>query len=83
MDNEALRKRSNDDPKSPKTSSARLKVELQKGPWPWDPKEKGFRRYKELMDSTIVVLIAMLLLGGYIAFFDFILVNIVGFLTRS
>ena len=43
-----------------------VKVELQKCSWPWDPKEKGFRRYKELVDSTIVVAIAMLLLGGYV-----------------
>jgi len=40
-----------------------VKVELQKASWPWDPKEKGFRRYKELTDSTLVVVIAMLLLG--------------------
>ena len=48
----------------------------------WDPKEKGFRRYKELVDSTIVVVVAMLLLGGYVALFDFILVNVVHFFTR-
>jgi preprotein translocase subunit SecE len=59
-----------------------VKVELQKASWPWDPKEKGFRRYKELSDSTVVVIIAMLLLGGYVALFDFILVNFVQFFTR-
>ncbi len=31
----------------------------------------------------MVVLIAMLILGGYISFFDFILINVVGFLTKS
>ncbi|PYK10778.1 MAG: preprotein translocase subunit SecE, partial [Verrucomicrobia bacterium] len=41
-----------------------VKVELQKASWPWDPKEKGFRRYKELSDSTVVVVISMILLGG-------------------
>src|SRR6266498_3500421 len=56
-----------------------VKVELQKASWPWDPKEKGFRRYKELTDSTLVVIIAMLLLGGYVALFDFVLVNFVTF----
>ncbi len=40
-----------------------VKVELQKASWPWDMKERGFRRYKELTDSTLVVLVAMLLLG--------------------
>ena len=59
-----------------------VKVELQKASWPWDPKEKGFRRYKELTDSTLVVIIAMLLLGGYVALFDFVLMNFVHFFTR-
>ena len=59
-----------------------VKVELQKASWPWEPKEKGFRRYKELTDSTLVVIIAMLLLGGYVALFDFILVNVVHFFTK-
>jgi hypothetical protein len=30
----------------------------------------------------VVVFVAMVLLGGYIAFFDFILINVVGFLTN-
>jgi preprotein translocase subunit SecE len=59
-----------------------VKVELQKASWPWDPKEKGFRKYKELTDSTLVVVIAMLLLGGYVALFDFVLVNVVHYFTR-
>ena len=59
-----------------------VKVELQKASWPWDPKEKGFKRYKELTDSTIVVIIAMLLLGAYVALFDFVIVNFIQFFTR-
>ena len=59
-----------------------VKVELQKASWPWDPKEKGFKRYKELTDSTLVVIIAMLVLGGYVALFDFVLVNVLHFFTR-
>ena len=59
-----------------------VKVELQKASWPWDPKEKGFRRYKELSDSTVVVIVAMLLLGGFVSLFDFLLVNVVHFFTR-
>jgi preprotein translocase subunit SecE len=61
---------------------SQVKVELLKCSWPWDPKEKGFRRYKELTDSTLMVVIAMLLLGGYVALFDFVLVNVVHFFTR-
>lgn len=59
-----------------------VRVELQKASWPWESKEKGIRRYKELTDSTVVVIIAMLLLGGYISLFDFVLVNFIHFFTR-
>ncbi|PTX95254.1 preprotein translocase subunit SecE [Spartobacteria bacterium LR76] len=62
---------------------AEVRVELGKAQWPWDLNEKGFKRYKELADSTMVVLIAMVILGAYIALFDFFLINIVGFLTRQ
>ncbi|MDQ2867560.1 MAG: preprotein translocase subunit SecE [Verrucomicrobiota bacterium] len=57
-------------------------VELLKASWPWDMKEKGFKRFKELTDSTLVVIIAMLLLGGYVALFDFVLLNFVHYFTR-
>ncbi|MFV0336872.1 MAG: preprotein translocase subunit SecE [Chthoniobacterales bacterium] len=60
-----------------------VKTELRKAQWPWDPNEKGFKRYKELWDSTWVVMIAMVLLGGYIATFDFFLVTVVGFLIKQ
>ena len=59
-----------------------IKVELQKASWPWDPKEKGMKKYKELIDSTVIVLIAMLLLSGYVALWDFIMVTVVGALTK-
>jgi preprotein translocase subunit SecE len=65
-----------------KTFLSEVKAELAKASWPWDPKEKGFKKYKELIDSTMIVVIAMLLLSGYVAFWDFILVNIVGALTK-
>jgi preprotein translocase subunit SecE len=56
-------------------------VELQKCSWPWDPKEKGIKRYRELIDSTAVVVVAMLLLSGYIAFWDLVMVNLVKLLV--
>lgn len=58
-----------------------VRAELGKAQWPWDFRERGFKRYKELRDSTIVVVIAMLLLGGYVATFDLLVANLVGFLT--
>lgn len=65
-----------------KTFISDVKLELQKASWPWDPKEKGMKKYKELIDSTVIVTIAMLLLSGYIALWDFVMVNIVGVLTK-
>ena len=65
-----------------KTFFFEVKTELLKASWPWDPKERGFKKYKELTDSTLVVVIAMLLLSGYISFWDFILVNVVSALTK-
>ena len=60
-----------------------VKVELQKASWPWDPKERGMKKYKELVDSTLIVVIAMLLLSGYIAGWDFIMNILVGVLFRG
>ncbi len=48
-------------------------LELKKATWPWDPKEKGFTKYKELNNSTLVVFVAMLLLGAFVAGFDIVL----------
>ena len=60
-----------------------VKVELAKASWPWDPKEKGVKKYKELIDSTMIVVIAMLLLAGYVSGWDFIMNLIVGFLFKA
>lgn len=48
-------------------------AELRKATWPWDPKEKGFARYKELTDATTVVLIAMVILAAITSSFDFVM----------
>ena len=61
-----------------------VKGELRKASWPWDsdPKARGFKKYKELIDSTIVVLIAVILLAGFVQFWDFVQLYVVGFLTK-
>ena len=59
-----------------------VRGELAKAQWPVDPNEKGFRKFRELFDSTKVVMIAMLLLGGYIAFCDVVLVQVFGSITH-
>ena len=58
-----------------------VRSELEKASWPWDAKEKGVRKYKELIDSTTVVVVAITLLSGYIAFWDVVMVNLVKFLV--
>ncbi len=60
-----------------------VQTELQKAQWPWSNEESGLKRFRELWSSSLVVIIAMLLMGGYISFFDFITINIIGFLTRA
>jgi len=59
-----------------------VKAELRKASWPWesDPKIRGFKKYKELIDSTVVVLIAIILMAGYVALWDLIHTHAVGFL---
>jgi preprotein translocase subunit SecE len=65
-----------------KSFFSEVKAELQKASWPWESKDKGIRRFKELTDSTLVVIIAMLLLGGYVALFDFVLISFIHYFTR-
>ena len=60
-----------------------VKVELQKASWPWEPKEKGMKKYKELVDSTLIVLIATLLMSGYVAGWDFLLNIVLGFIFKA
>ncbi|MDP6859018.1 MAG: preprotein translocase subunit SecE [Verrucomicrobiales bacterium] len=62
-----------------------VRSELQKASWPWIPKnkgEKGFKRFKELTDSSVVVFIAMMLLGAFVSLWDLILFNIIKLLTN-
>ncbi len=62
---------------------AEIRTELKKATWPWDPKEKGLKKYKQLIDSTVVVLIAMVLLGAFVATIDFAMRNLMTFLTTG
>lgn len=62
-----------------------VRGELRKASWPWesDPKIKGFRKYKELVDSTVVVLIAMILLAGFVQLWDVLIINVIGAITGA
>jgi preprotein translocase subunit SecE len=60
-----------------------VKVELDKCSWPWDPNLSGIKKYKELIESTIVVIISVVLLAGYVTMWDFFLSHLVGWLTGA
>jgi preprotein translocase subunit SecE len=60
-----------------------VKVELDKCAWPWDPNLTGFKKYKELIESTVVVIISVVLLAGFVTSCDWILAHLVGFLTGT
>jgi preprotein translocase subunit SecE len=49
--------------------------ELRRATWPWDPRERGLKRYRELIDSTVVVFVATLLLAAWISLWDVILLS--------
>ena len=58
-------------------------LELRKASWPWDPKERGFKKYKELTDSTVVVFIAMILLAAFVSLWDLLMIGVMKLLTGT
>jgi preprotein translocase subunit SecE len=60
-----------------------VRVELDKCSWPWDPNQTGFKKYKELIESTIVVIISVVLLAGFVTSADWLLAHLVGALTGT
>ena len=60
-----------------------VKVELDKCAWPWDPNLSGVKKYRELIESTIVVIISVVLLAGFVTSCDWLLTHLVGFLTGT
>jgi preprotein translocase subunit SecE len=59
-----------------------VRVELAKCTWPWDPEQTGFRKYKVLIDTTVVICVTTLLMAGYITGFDFAINKLVGWLVN-
>jgi preprotein translocase subunit SecE len=53
---------------------AEVMVELKKSSWP---------TRKELIDSTIVVIVTVLILGVFIALADIVFLRIIAFLTQA
>ena len=53
---------------------AEVVTELKKSAWP---------TRRELLDSTLVVIVTMLILGMFVAVADLVFVKIIGMLTKS
>jgi preprotein translocase subunit SecE len=60
-----------------------VRVELDKCSWPWDPNQTGLKKYKELRDSTVVVILSVIMLAGFVTSSDWVLTHLVGFLTGT
>lgn len=60
-----------------------VRTELDKCSWPWDPNLTGFKKFKELRDSTVVVILSVVLLAGFVTSCDWILTHLVGFITGT
>ena len=56
-------------------------AELHKCTWPWDPEQTGLRKYKILIDSTVVVCVVTILLAAYITGFDFLINKLVAWMV--
>ena len=63
------------------TFVSEVRVELEKCSWPWDPNQSGLKKYKELIESTAVVIVSTVLLAGFVTTSDLVLAHVVGFLT--
>jgi len=57
-------------------------VELKKCTWPWDMEQTGLRRYKTLIDSTVMVCVIALVLAAYVTTFDFLISKLVGAMVK-
>ena len=58
------------------------KAELKKCSWPWNPELTGARKYKELLDSTLVVAVSALFLSAFVTVADFIFAHAIGAFTH-
>ncbi|MDX6766074.1 MAG: preprotein translocase subunit SecE [Candidatus Methylacidiphilales bacterium] len=56
-------------------------AELHKCTWPWDPEQTGLRKYKVLIDSTVVVCVVTILLAAYVTGFDFFINKLVAWMV--
>ena len=62
-----------------------VKGELKKANWPWesDPKVTGFKKYKQLTDATLVVLVAIIFLAAFVGLWDIINQEVISFIVNK
>jgi preprotein translocase subunit SecE len=58
------------------------KAELKKCSWPWNPELTGAKKYKELLDSTLVVAVSALFLSAFVTVADFVFAHAIGAFTH-
>ncbi len=61
---------------------AEVRAELEKCSWPWNPREAGPRRYKELLDATLAVAVSALVLAAFVTGADLVFARALGVLTH-
>ena len=69
----------------PLTYAQQVGEELQKCTWPWDANLEAFnpRKYRQLTESTVVVIVLTVMMAGLISISDVLIHPAVGFLTNS
>lgn len=61
---------------------AEVRAELGKCAWPWDPEHTGLRRYKSLLDSTLMVSAVTLVMAGVVTGSDYCISQLVRLLVK-
>ncbi len=69
----------------PLTYAEQVREELVKCTWPWDPNLEPFnpRKYRQLTESTVVVIVLTVMMAGLISVADVLIHPAVGFLTNT
>jgi preprotein translocase subunit SecE len=61
---------------------AEVRAELGKCAWPWDPEQNGLRRYRALLDSTLMVGLVTLGMTAVVSGSDWCISALVRYLVK-
>jgi preprotein translocase subunit SecE len=69
----------------PLTYAMQVREELVKCTWPWDPNLDPLnpRKYRQLTEATVVVIVLTVMMAGLISVADILIHPAVGFLTNT